>query len=696
MIANYSPFRENALRFLAKIIEAKYQNQSDEPSTSDLTSVYDTFWPGKRNIRNFLLRAGCEGITTKVPENEYTYWSLVQIQAETSPDGRNKIFKVIEQLCDPEEYYGNPEIRNNVIEQVNKVLHQYRFSISETGEVIRWVVPPQFTASQRSSDGSTQNQDHLGAETSKEEHKQGSPIQVEKFQKSTSHQDLKNHIRNWVKSNQKINSSLGEIAIGKQLGEGGNALVFESPFANGTAIKFLAESVSSPPSTRYARFLGEYLNLIKLVPTAAIVPLYHFSIQDMDGEQIPFIVMESCLSTLHDAYKSSKLVSASEFQHLLDRLLEILEIIHTAGVVHRDIKPQNILLKRNKTWVLGDFGIAWFDPELHTKLALSEKNERLANFEFSAPEQIKRQAYDKATPSMDLYALGQTLYFCVTGHTIRGSGYPRFSHSAPELSRYEALIDRLVRQAPQERFQFVKDVHQFLVQEEGTSHYSKQFVKEEQLRQKFQRHLDIFDLAVRSAMPGSYGYFRVKKDEINRVMSSLASRCEECGLWWFRDLANNPVRALEKLSEDIWLIDYHECKIVDLWIYRNTVTITRQYVIVELAPISPFGFYDPNNTDRAYEEAAFFNGKYVTRAEFDDGYAVIDGEVIKLDDTAKPRFRNLHTDFLVLASDAGVFNNTVNDHQVRNVFTALRSSGSVDPILLEPLETMEQPEWKRT
>lgn len=684
MLANFYPFGENALRHLAKIIENKYQDQSVENNSDGLTRLYDTFWPGKRNITKFFQRANCKIFAGSVPENERTYWTLVSVQSEVSPDGINKIFKVIEQLCDVEEYYDDPKSHDDVIEQVNQILRQYNYKVLETGNIVRYPRQQQILEQTIKS--------RKKADTSQEASGPPSLPQAGNVQKSIHQQDLKNHIRSWVKANRKIDSPLGEVIIGKPLGEGGNALVYDSLFAGGAAIKFLAESVTSPPSTRYARFLDEYRNLIKLVPKAVIVPLYNLGIQEMDGVHIPYILMERCVKTLYDTYKSNKLASAKEFQSLLDRLLEVLEVLHTAGIIHRDIKPQNILLRADGTWVLGDFGIAWFDPELHTKLAVSEKNERLANFEFSAPEQVKRQAYEKATSCMDLYALGQTLYFCVTGQTIRGSRYPHFSQFVPELASYDSLIERLVRQIPHERFQTVQETRQFLKQENTRD--LRLYIEEEQLRRKFQWNLDNFDLALRSAMPGSHRYVQAKKEDAGRLMTALASCREKCDLWWFKSLANNPVSTLVKLPEDIWLVDCHECEIVDLWIYRNATKLAHQFVTLELAPRPPFGIYSSRDSERNSEEAGFFNGKYISRAEFDDGFALIDGEVIQLDGTEKIRIRNLKRSFLILAPNGSTFNNVANDRQVHDIFKLLLSQENISSSILSKFDGLKQPEWK--
>ena len=288
--------------------------------------------------------------------------------------------------------------------------------------------------------------------------------------------------------------------------------------------------------------------------------------------------------------KNNRLVDANQFKNLLVRLLQILEVVHGAKIVHRDIKPQNILLRSNNEWVLGDFGIAWFDREIHKKVAKTEGNERLANWEFSAPEQIRRNAYIQPKPSMDLYALGQTLYYCVTGQVIRGTEYPRFSQVAPALSQYDALIEKLVRHEPPDRFRSVQDVRQFIKEQQASREQDEYIRRYRRRMERFVREQGVFDTALRRAIPGVLSYAQAKnREEINRVLSSLAEHCEACNLWWFAGYSANSACPIEKLSEEIWLIDDMECKIIDLWIYRHP-TYERQYVLAHMTSQTSF-FY---------------------------------------------------------------------------------------------------------
>jgi hypothetical protein len=136
--------------------------------------------------------------------------------------------------------------------------------------------------------------------------------------------EIKKHIRDWIKWVGRIDCDLGEITIEKkEIGAGGTALVFAATLGDKeVAIKFLTESVAAK-SERYKRFLSEYVNLIGLVPTGVIVPLYYFGVQNLDGPDqedrlgVPYIVMERCAKTLHKQCERDRLTDEDGFESFL-------------------------------------------------------------------------------------------------------------------------------------------------------------------------------------------------------------------------------------------------------------------------------------------------------------------------------------------------------------------------------------------
>jgi TIR domain-containing protein len=128
-----TPFSENALRRIAQIIELKYQG-IDSENVSGLAQLFDAYHPGVRKIREFFRRAGCGQDYVIYDGEKDTYWSLALIQRR--PDGREKLIRVIEQLCDPEEYFNDPANRNVVIKQINEVLSRYNLKVTEHGKVL--------------------------------------------------------------------------------------------------------------------------------------------------------------------------------------------------------------------------------------------------------------------------------------------------------------------------------------------------------------------------------------------------------------------------------------------------------------------------------------------------------------------------------------------------------------------------------
>ena len=136
------------------------------------------------------------------------------------------------------------------------------------------------------------------------------------------------------------------------------------------------------------------------------------------------------------------------------QLLSALTVAHAAGVMHRDVKPSNVLLGRDDRAVLTDFGIATFqgDPRLtQTGMVMGSPG-------FTAPERIRGE---DASPASDLWSLGATLFAAVEGHgpfEKRGSAITTMSAiinedapAAPAAGPLGPVIAALLRREPADR-----------------------------------------------------------------------------------------------------------------------------------------------------------------------------------------------------------------------------------------------------
>lgn len=261
-------------------------------------------------------------------------------------------------------------------------------------------------------------------------------------------------LSNYIKSKEHIiDVSLGKLCIGHQLGQGGNGVVYECSlnFAfskkEDLAVKFLLNAVES----KYQRFLADYFNVVSL-KLNAVPNYYHYGVIDVDGHKIHYILMDKYSSSL-----KNKICSNSEgFLKLYKFLTETIEQIHQAGIVHRDIKPENILIDSNGDYALCDFGVAYFDADLGLIKHDTSSGERIANRGFSAPEQLTSGV--AAHPTMDIYALGQVLYYFVYGDTIHGTSHRKLSEKFCDLVIYDAVINKCIAQNPTNRFQSIGEL----------------------------------------------------------------------------------------------------------------------------------------------------------------------------------------------------------------------------------------------
>jgi serine/threonine protein kinase len=137
--------------------------------------------------------------------------------------------------------------------------------------------------------------------------------------------------------------------------------------------------------------------------------------------------------------------------------LDGVEAAHLLGVVHRDLKPENILYDKNSnTLAVADFGIARFTEDLLATTVETGPSQRLANFEYAAPEQ---RAHGKQVGiTADIYALGLMLNEMFTRVVPHGTE-PRLIGQVTDGHAFlDAIVAQMLRQTPDERPKSIADL----------------------------------------------------------------------------------------------------------------------------------------------------------------------------------------------------------------------------------------------
>jgi len=192
----------------------------------------------------------------------------------------------------------------------------------------------------------------------------------------------------------------------RPLGSGGFADVFlyeQDMPRRDVAVKVLPSDVRDPELRRM--FNAEADVLAHLSAHPSIVTVYQAGIS-ADGR--PYIVMEFCPGSLAQRYRLERLPVA-EVLEIGVKMASALESAHRAGLVHRDVKPSNILVTTFGAPVLADFGIS-------SSLARATADEVLAmSIPWSAPEVVAEQT--AGTVASEVWSLGATVYSLLAGHS---------------------------------------------------------------------------------------------------------------------------------------------------------------------------------------------------------------------------------------------------------------------------------------
>lgn len=264
-----------------------------------------------------------------------------------------------------------------------------------------------------------------------------------------------------------IGQTIGPYKIVEKIGEGGMAVVykgFQQSLNRYVAIKTLRTDLAQDEQF-VARFRREALavaelnhpNILHVYDAGVAYGLYYIVMAYVDGGSLRDLITQGPLEIDYAVSIAAQIADA-------------LDHAHRQGIIHRDVKSNNILISRDGRPLLTDFGIA---KALHESQGLTRTGMSIGTPEYMAPEQIQGQQVDGRT---DIYALGNVLYEMLVGWapfattTPVAALYKQVNEPPPPIRQanihvpawLEAIVNKALAKRPQDRFQTAGEFAQAL------------------------------------------------------------------------------------------------------------------------------------------------------------------------------------------------------------------------------------------
>src|SRR6266571_3805490 len=262
-----------------------------------------------------------------------------------------------------------------------------------------------------------------------------------------------------------LGQQVGEYRLLHQIGKGSFGAVYLAKYLHGNshaAVKLLRLQLTSREDLK--DFLNEARTMMRL-RHPHIVPLLDFG---LTRDDTPYLVMEYAAGgTLRQHYPKGTKLPLETIDTYVTQLASALQYAHDHHVIHRDVKPENVLLRTNGTILLSDFGIAKVLEHnsfvsLHTQVGTPA---------YMAPE----QSQGKPCPASDQYALAVIVYEWLAGRLpFQGAPLevmlqhrvdtpPSLQALRPELPlQVEQVVLQALAKVPEKRFSTVKQFSEVL------------------------------------------------------------------------------------------------------------------------------------------------------------------------------------------------------------------------------------------
>jgi len=251
---------------------------------------------------------------------------------------------------------------------------------------------------------------------------------------------------------------IGRYEVKAEVGRGGMATVYRSydpSFERDVAIKVLPPAFQHDPQFR-VRFERE-AKTIALLEHPAIVPVYDFGEDEL---QLYIVMRFMSGGSLSHRLKGGE-VTKEESQQIINRLAPSLDAAHAKGIIHRDIKPGNILFDQYGNAFLSDFGIARITEHAGTTIT---GNSIIGTPAYMSPEQV--QGDKDLDGRSDIYSLGIILFQMLTGKLPYHSDtpaktmmmhildpIPNILEANPNLPQgFEEVITQTLAKKPEDRY----------------------------------------------------------------------------------------------------------------------------------------------------------------------------------------------------------------------------------------------------